>query len=216
MKLDKRFNLTPFSTNYPFSLEEIIEGEQDEICLKPVSPQIVPQLRCEENGDSLCSSCCHCSVMQEESESRREKMIPQVSLFYAPPSFLRDLCGVTAFAPAVFCSAHVEEHSRCQGLMIDFFEDVMRTYAERYSDLVFEIAVVFFSSLQSDLSVGSFSLPERLQFLQGAWDCYCICSNQKLISERDSKVFYGSLVMAITNLIVYSSQDWDVLLSVTP
>ena len=29
--------------NHPFSLEEIIEGEQDEICLKPVSPQIIPQ-----------------------------------------------------------------------------------------------------------------------------------------------------------------------------
>lgn len=214
VKLDRRFGHLPARSPSPFDLDGIIEGLQDEIQLQSTPPPIVPQLRCEESGDSLCASCCHCVTMREQSEDCREQAIPQVSLFYAAPTLLRDLCGVAAFAPAVFCSTYTEEHCKCQGLWLDFFQEVMNAYAERYSDLVREISSVFFSSLQSDLSIGSFSLEQRLSFLQSAWNCYHVCCDRKLFSEKDCKVFYGSLVMAVINLIVYASYDEDALFSV--
>ena len=174
VKLDRRFGHLPARSPSPFDLDGIIEGLQDEIQLQSTPPPIVPQLRCEESGDSLCASCCHCVTMREQSEDCREQ----------------------------------------EGLWLDFFQEVMNAYAERYSDLVREISSVFFSSLQSDLSIGSFSLEQRLSFLQSAWNCYHVCCDRKLFSEKECKVFYGSLVMAVINLIVYASYDEDALFSV--
>ena len=109
----------------------------------------------------------------------------------------------------------IEDFRLCRiFLWLDFFQEVMNAYAERYSDLVREISSVFFSSLQSDLSIGSFSLEQRLSFLQSAWNCYHVCCDRKLFSEKECKVFYGSLVMAVINLIVYASYDEDALFSV--
>lgn len=118
-----------------------------------------------ENENCLCSSCCNCIQMNENGVDIREKEIPHVSLFYAPPTFLRELCGVTAFAG---CSGLAKGYSftgsgeytllsnspfststgtsscrrvsidecKCHGLWVGFFNEVLGAYADRYEDIV--------------------------------------------------------------------------------
>lgn len=102
------------------NLTRILEGDEDEIRISPVrlresssdtsrSPQVlqaVPSIQAMHaeqeacsHEDALCPHCCRCVEMKEEGEGARERSLPQVSLFYAMPTFLRELCGVTAFAP---------------------------------------------------------------------------------------------------------------------
>lgn len=80
--------------------------------------------------------CCRCVEMKEEGEGACERSLPQVSLFYAMPTFLRELCGVTAFAPALRCRRVSEAECECHNLWLQFFNEVMGAYEHRYTSIV--------------------------------------------------------------------------------
>ena len=136
---------------HSLNLTRILEGEEDEICISPVRLRELPATSAsstqglqaveagqEQSGhaDALCPHCCRCVDMKEEGESTREHLLPQVSLFYAMPTFIRELCGVTAFAPALRCRRVSETECACHNLWLQFFNEVMGAYEHRYTSIV--------------------------------------------------------------------------------
>ena len=120
------------STDSSISIDSIT---LEEINIHPVQPRS----RIEEDTHCLCSSCCNCTYMEEDESDPRKKPIPHVSLFYAPPTFIRELCGITAFAGSTTCRRVSIEECQCHGLWIGFFNEVLGAYADRYTDIVFFI-----------------------------------------------------------------------------
>ena len=122
-----------FSTDRSVNLDRIIEGDEDEMSISPVRLRgSAPPVK----EASLCSHCCRCVEMKENGTSSRERPLAQVSVFYAMPTFLRELCGVTAFAPALRCRRISEEECECHNLWIVFFNEVMSAYENRYTSIV--------------------------------------------------------------------------------
>ena len=133
-KLERRVHPSRdiFSADRSVNLDKIIEGDEDEMSISPVRLRDSP-LPVKE---SLCPHCCRCVEMKENGASPREHPLPQVSVFYAMPTFLRELCGVTAFAPALCCRRISEEECACHNLWSVFFNEVMSAYENRYTSIV--------------------------------------------------------------------------------
>lgn len=123
------------STDHSVDLSRIIEGDDDELNISPIivkrrTPTTQDESKC------LCEYCCTCEQLSDDAETLRLHSIPQISLFYSPPTFLQDLCGVTAFASSTHCRRVNEDECMCHGLWVDFFSEIMNAYAERYTDSV--------------------------------------------------------------------------------
>lgn len=115
------------STESSVSLDSL-----DEISI----PSVHPRTSGDDGKSCLCSSCCHCNTSSPESQSSRDNPIPQISLFYAPPTFIRELCGITAFSSNHTCRHIRVEECDCHKLWIGFFDEVLGAYADRYTDTV--------------------------------------------------------------------------------
>ena len=113
---------------------DLIEENEEDICISPVQFRDSKQ---QQQSTCLCSHCCHCIEMKEDGIDIREKEIPHISLFYAPPTFLRELCGVTAFSSSMNCPRVDLEECLCHGLWLGFFDEVLGAYADRYEDIVY-------------------------------------------------------------------------------
>ena len=121
-------------------LSRIIEGDEDEVEFSPISVRLRSSVSPAELEDDscLCERCCSCHPFEEDGESLRQHPSPQVSLFYNPPTFLQDLCSITASSPAVRCRRVNEEECTCHGLWVEFFSEILNAYVERYTDSVGE------------------------------------------------------------------------------
>lgn len=127
-KVNARFNRKVLSPSLSLDIDEIDNDIQIS------SPQCRPSSNVEDG--SLCSSCCNCNSMNEETTNSREKELSHVSLLYAPPTFIRDICGVGAFTNTRYCHRVSLEECRCHGLWLGFFDEVLGAYADRYEDIV--------------------------------------------------------------------------------
>ena len=131
-KLHARLHL--HSNPSPLALQPMISGEKDEIAISPV--RFRASKKPKEVDGVLCAACCQCGATQEDSASLRAQEIQQVSLLYAPPTLLRELRGVTAFAPAGTCRRVDDEECACHSMWALFLKEVMVAYADRYTENV--------------------------------------------------------------------------------
>ena len=123
------------SIDHSVDLSRIIEGDDDELNISPVV--VKRRTQCTpDNSKCLCSYCCTCEQLKDDADTLRLHSIPQISLFYSPPTFLQDLCGVTAFASGIRCRRVNEDECTCHGLWVEFFSEIMNAYVERYTDSV--------------------------------------------------------------------------------
>lgn len=127
-KVNTRFNRKQSLPSLSINMDEL----ENDIHISPVQPR----LSVEKEDGSLCPFCCKCVQRNEEGSDIREKDIPHVSLFYAPPTFIRELCGVGAFAYSDSCRRMSVEECRCHGLWLGFFDEVLGAYADRYESIV--------------------------------------------------------------------------------
>ena len=88
------------------------------------------------NMNDVHCTCCQCNRMKEDSKDIREKPIPHVSLFYAPPTFIRELCGISAFSSSSSCRRISLDECKCHGLWLEFFSEVLSAYSDRYVGIV--------------------------------------------------------------------------------